>query len=57
MFDTSVFKRPSGRGDLATDFSNVKFRGPGFNKFDVSSSRTSPCSRIYNLFNHTQFSG
>ncbi|MBM3757980.1 MAG: carboxypeptidase regulatory-like domain-containing protein [Acidobacteria bacterium] len=66
MFNTSVFKRPSGRGDLGTDFSNVKYRGPGFNNFDVSVFKNFPVfseKRIiqfrwefYNLFNHTQFS-
>jgi len=67
MFNTSVFKRPSGRGDLGTDFSNVKFRGPGFNNFDVSLFKNFPVFsekrtiqfrwEFYNLFNHTQFSG
>lgn len=66
MFDTSVFKRPSGRGDLGTDFSNVKYRGPGFNNFDVSIFKNFPVFsekrtiqfrwEFYNLFNHTQFS-
>ncbi len=66
-FDTSVFKRPSGRGDLGTDFSNVKFRGPGFNNWDVSIFKNFPVFsekrliqfrwEFYNLFNHTQFSG
>lgn len=66
-FDTSVFKRPSGRGDLGTDFSNVKFRGPGFANYDLSMFKNFPIGsekrklqfrwEIYNLFNHTQYGG
>jgi len=66
-FDTSVFKRPSGRGDIGTDFSNVKFRGPGFANYDLSMFKNVPIGgekgklqfrwEIYNLFNHTQFNG
>ncbi len=66
-FDTSVFKRPSGRGDIGTDFSNVKFRGPGFSNFDLSMFKNFPIGserrklqfrwEFYNLFNHTQFGG
>ena len=64
-FDTSVFKRPSGRGDKGTDFSNVKFRGPGFANYDLSMFKNFPIGgekrrlqfrwEFYNLFNHTQF--
>ena len=66
-FDTSVFKRPSGRGDRGTDFSNVKFRGPGFANYDLSLFKNFPIRgerqrlqlrwEFYNLFNHTQFNG
>jgi len=66
-FDTSVFKRPKGRGDIGTDFSNVKFRGPGFANYDLSMFKNFPIGasekrklqfrwEIYNLFNHTQYS-
>ena len=66
-FDTSVFKRPSGRGDIGTDFSNVKFRGPGFVNYDLSMFKNFPIAgerrklqfrwEFYNLFNHTQYGG
>jgi hypothetical protein len=65
-FDTSVFKRPSGRGDIGSDFTNYKFRGPGFNNWDVSVFKNFPVFsekrtlqlrwEFYNLLNHTQFS-
>ena len=64
-FDTSVFKRPSGRGDIGTDFSNVKFRGPGFANHDLSMFKNFPVGEhrkiqfrweFYNILNHTQFS-
>ena len=65
-FNTSVFKRPAGRGDIGSDFTNYKFRGPGFNNWDVSIFKNFPVFsekrtlqfrwEFYNLFNHTQFS-
>ncbi|MFN7919312.1 MAG: carboxypeptidase-like regulatory domain-containing protein [Bryobacteraceae bacterium] len=65
-FNTSVFKRPAGRGDIGSDFTNYKFRGPGFNNWDVSIFKNFPLFsekknlqfrwEFYNLFNHTQFS-
>jgi len=64
-FDTSVFKRPSGRGDIGNDFTNYKFRGPGFSNYDLSFFKNIPVGserrnfqirwEFYNLFNHTQF--
>src|SRR5258708_40245654 len=35
-FNTSVFKRPSGRGDLGNNCDNAKFTQPGFNNQDWS---------------------
>ncbi len=64
-FDTSVFRRPGGRGDIGTDFSNVKFRGPGFANHDLSVFKNFPVGEhrriqfrweFYNILNHTQFS-
>jgi hypothetical protein len=65
-FDTSVFKRPSGRGDIGSDFTNYKFRGPGFANFDMSLFKNFPIRserrnlqfrwEFYNFFNHTQYS-
>ncbi|OLC40798.1 MAG: hypothetical protein AUH43_25735 [Acidobacteria bacterium 13_1_40CM_65_14] len=63
-FDTSVFKRPTGRGDLGNDCNNAKIRLPGYNNHDLSLFKDFPMSgnqkvqfrwEIYNLFNHTQF--
>jgi hypothetical protein len=44
-FNTSVFQRPKGRGDIGTDFSNVKFRGPGFANYDLSMFKNFPIGR------------
>jgi hypothetical protein len=65
-FNTSVFKRPSGRGDIGSNFTNYKYRGPGFNNFDISIFKNFPVFsekrtlqfrwEFYNFFNHTQFS-
>ena len=41
-FNTSAFRRPSGRGDIGNDFTNYKFRGPGFNNFNVSVFKNFP---------------
>jgi hypothetical protein len=63
-FDTSVFQRPKGRGDLGNDCNNAKIRLPGFNNHDLSLFKDFPMARnqkfqfrweIYNLFNSTQF--
>ena len=64
-FDTSMFKRPKGRGDIGTDFSGFKFRGPGFANYDLSLFKNFPVKsekrnlqlrwEFYNLFNHTQY--
>ena len=35
-FNTAVFKRPSGRGDLGNNCDNAKFTNPGFNNHDLS---------------------
>jgi hypothetical protein len=65
-FDTSVFRRPSGRGDLGNNCNNAKFIGPGFNNHDISVFKNFPVSEgksfqlrweMYNAFNHTQFGG
>jgi hypothetical protein len=63
-FNTSVFKRPSGRGDYG-DCSNNKLTLPGWENHDISlfkdiqlhkNQRLQFRWEIYNLFNHTQFS-
>jgi hypothetical protein len=60
-FNTSVFKRPSGPGDLGNDCSN--YRGPGINNWDVSFFNNFPVGEgkkfqlrweMYNVFKHTQ---
>jgi hypothetical protein len=64
-FDTSVFHRPSGRGDIGNNCNNAKFVLPGFNNHDVSLFKTFPLKNerrslqfrweLYNALNHTQF--
>ena len=64
-FNTSVFKRPSGRGDLGNNCNNAKFTLPGFNshdlslfkKFNLKSEKRTLEFRweTFNTFNHTQF--
>lgn len=64
-FNTSVFQRPSGRGDIGNNCNNGKFRGPGFNNWDLSLFKNVPFGEgkrlfqfrweLYNAFNHTQF--
>lgn len=63
-FDTSVFRRPSGRGDIGNNCSNYKFRLPGINNWDISLFKNFPVAEgkkfqlrweMYNVFNHTQF--
>jgi hypothetical protein len=64
FFDTSCVHRPSGRGDYGSDFTNSKFRGPGFNNWDMSIFKNFPVREgkiltfrweAYNIFNHTQW--
>jgi hypothetical protein len=64
-FNTSVFQRPSGRGDIGNNCGNAKFRLPGFNNHDMSLFKNFPIREgkvlqlrweIYNTFNHTQYS-
>jgi hypothetical protein len=64
-FNASVFKRPSGRGDLGNNCDNAKFTLPGFNnhdlslfkKFNLRSEKRTLEFRweTFNTFNHTQF--
>ena len=63
-FNTSVFQRPSGRGDIGNNCNNAKFRMPGFNNHDWSLFKNFPVREgktlqfrweLYNTFNHTQF--
>jgi hypothetical protein len=62
-FNTSCAQRPTGRGDYGSDFTGYKFRGPGFNNFDVSLFKNFPVTEtkvfqfrweVYNIFNHPQ---
>ena len=65
-FNTSVFKRPSGRGDIGNNCDNAKFKQPGFNNHDLSLRKVFPISgekrymefklETFNTFNHTQWS-
>ena len=63
FFNTGCAHRPSGRGDYGSDFTGYKFRGPGFNNFDISIFKSFPIREskilqfrweVYNLFNHPQ---
>jgi hypothetical protein len=63
-FDTSVFKRPSGRGDIGNNCYNFKITLPGFNNHDLTIFKDFPLRskqklqfrlEIFNLLNHTQF--
>jgi hypothetical protein len=64
-FNTSVFKRPSGRGDLGNNCNNAKFTLPGFNNQDWSLFKKFKLKgekkilefrwETFNTFNHTQF--
>ena len=63
-FNTSVFQRPSGRGDIGNNCNNAKFVLPGFNNHDLSLFKNFPVREgkalqfrweLYNAFNHTQF--
>jgi len=64
-FNTAVFQRPSGRGDIGNNCNNAKFILPGFNNHDLSLFKTFKISEhktlqfrweTFNTFNHTQFS-
>ena len=65
-FNTAVFQRPSGRGDVGNNCNNAKFTLPGFNNHDISLFKTFPLKserryiqfrwEMYNALNHTQFS-
>jgi len=63
-FDTSVFQRPSGRGDIGNNCYNAKVVLPGFTNHDISIFKDFPLKgnhrmqfrwEIYNLFNHSQW--
>jgi hypothetical protein len=64
-FDTSVFKRPIGRGDIGNNCNNAKFILPGFNNHDLSVFKNFRIAEgktlifkaeSFNALNHTQFS-
>ena len=64
-FNTAVFQRPTGRGDIGNNCNNAKFLLPGFNNHDLSLFKTFKFSErktlqfrweTFNTFNHTQFS-
>ena len=65
-FNTAVFQRPSGRGDIGNNCNNAKFTQPGFNNHDFSVFKKFPLwsekrtlefrAEAFNAFNHTQFS-
>jgi len=64
-FNTAVFQRPSGRGDIGNNCNNGKFKQPGFNNHDLSLRKVFPVfgekrflefrGEAFNTFNHTQF--
>jgi hypothetical protein len=63
-FDTSVFQRPSGRGDIGNNCDEAKVLLPGFHNHDLSIFKDFPVRgshkfqlrwEIYNLFNHPQW--
>jgi carboxypeptidase family protein len=64
-FDTDVFRRPSGRGDIGNNCNNAKFIQPGFNNHDISFFKKFSLwsekralefrAEMFNAFNHTQF--
>jgi hypothetical protein len=63
-FDTSVFQRPGGRGDIGNNCYNAKIELPGFHNHDISIFKDFPMKKsqrmqlrweIYNLFNHPQW--
>jgi len=63
-FDTSVIKRPSGRGDRGNNCDNDKITLPGWHNYDLTIFKDIPMTgrhrmqfrwEIYNLFNSLQF--
>ena len=63
-FDTSVFSRPSGRGDIGNNCNPAKIVLPGFNNHDVTVFKDFPLRgnhklqyrlEVYNLLNHPQW--
>ena len=65
FLDASCVHRPTGRGDYGSDFTNFKFRGPGFNNWDASIFKNFPIKEtkiltfrweIYNVPNHSEAS-
>jgi Carboxypeptidase regulatory-like domain len=63
-FDTTVFQRPAGRGDIGNNCYNAKVQLPGFTNHDLSIFKDFPMRgsqkmqlrwEIYNLFNHPQW--
>ena len=63
-FDTSVFQRPSGRGEIGNNCDKAKVLLPGFHNHDLSIFKDFPIRgthkmqfrwEIYNLFNHPQW--
>jgi hypothetical protein len=63
-FDTSVFRRPSGRGDIGNNCYTAKVLLPGFTNHDVSIFKDFPLRgnhkmqfkwEFYNIFNHPQW--
>ena len=64
-FNTDVFQRPVGRGDIGNNCNNAKFLQPGFNNHDISVFKKFPLksekrtlefrAESFNAFNHTQF--
>jgi hypothetical protein len=64
-FNTGVFLRPTGRGDVGNNCNNAKFILPGFNNHDLSIFKNFRVREkqalqfrweMYNALNHTQFS-
>jgi Carboxypeptidase regulatory-like domain len=62
-FNTSVFSRPTGRGDVTNNCDNFAFTGPGFRNQDLTLFKEFPTKKgqaiqfrweIYNLFNTVQ---
>jgi hypothetical protein len=63
-FDTSVFQRPSARGQIGNNCNEAKVLLPGFNNHDLTIFKNFPVRgrhkmqlrwEIYNLFNHPQW--
>jgi hypothetical protein len=63
-FNTGVFQRPTGRGDIGNNCNNAKFILPGFNNHDLSIFKNFRVREkqavqfrweMYNALNHTQY--